>query len=197
LKTQKERNDELSGKWRGEKMTFETLHNLQSRIETLRREAETAERAADLERVAQILYGELPAAEREHKAFEKKYFTKTGKKAGQDAFLKELVDEEDIAAVVSQWTGIPVSKMLESETEKLVHIEDELRKRVIGQKEGLEGSAKKRGSKRSRMRSAAPARDFPTSTGRLRRSCSSGPPGWARPSSRERSPSSCSTTRRP
>ena len=141
LKTQKERNDELSGKWRGEKMTFETLHNLQSRIETLRREAETAERAADLERVAQILYGELPAAEREHKAFEKKYFTKTGKKAGQDAFLKELVDEEDIAAVVSQWTGIPVSKMLESETEKLVHIEDELRKRVIGQKEGLEAVA--------------------------------------------------------
>ncbi|KKW47747.1 MAG: ATP-dependent chaperone ClpB [Parcubacteria group bacterium GW2011_GWA1_60_11] len=141
LKTQKERNDELSGKWRGEKMTFETLHNLQSRIESLRREAETAERAADLERVAQILYGELPAAEREHKAFEKKYFTTTGTKSGRDAFLKELVDEEDIAAVVSQWTGIPVSKMLESETEKLVHIEDELRKRVIGQKEGLEAVA--------------------------------------------------------
>ncbi len=141
LKAQKERNDELSGKWRGEKMTFETLHNLQSRIETLRREAETAERAADLERVAQILYGELPAAEREHKAFEKKYFTKAGTKAGRDAFLKESVDEEDIAAVVSQWTGIPVSKMLESETEKLAHIEDELRKRVIGQKEGLEAVA--------------------------------------------------------
>ncbi|MDP3947949.1 MAG: AAA family ATPase [bacterium] len=137
LKTQKERNDELSGKWHGEKMTFETLHNLQSRIETLRREADTVERAGNLERVAQIVYGELPAAEREYKAFEKKYFTKVGAKSVKDGFFKETVDEEDIAAVVSQWTGIPVSKMLEDETEKLAHIESELRKRVVGQEEGI------------------------------------------------------------
>jgi ATP-dependent Clp protease ATP-binding subunit ClpB len=136
LKKLKEQNDELTARWRGEKMNFETLHNLQSRIEALRREAEAAERASDLERVAQILYGELPAAEREYKAFEKKYFSKSSKKS-RGGFLKEAVDEEDIARVVSQWTGIPVSKMLESESEKLSHAEEELRKRVVGQEEAI------------------------------------------------------------
>jgi ATP-dependent Clp protease ATP-binding subunit ClpB len=131
----KENNDALSGKWHAEKMSFENLHNLRKRGEDLRREAEFAEREGNLERVAQILYGELPQAEKELKAFEKKHLGKG--KGGDEAFIKEVVDEEDIAGVVSRWTGIPVFKMLESEAEKLSKIEELLSQRVVGQKEAI------------------------------------------------------------
>jgi ATP-dependent Clp protease ATP-binding subunit ClpB len=136
LATLKEKNDELSAQWHAEKISFENLHNLRSKIESLKREAETAEREGNLERVAQLTYGELPQAEKDLKIFEKKLSHK--QKGSRDGFFKDAVDEEDIAAVVSQWTGIPTSKMLESESDKLIRLEEELEKRVIGQKEAIE-----------------------------------------------------------
>ncbi len=134
----KEKNDELSAQWHTEKLAFENLHNLRKKIEDLKREAEVAEREGDLEKVAQIHYGQLPAAEKDFQSFEKKHFIKDKRnKSQKDNFLKESVDEEDVAAVVSRWTGIPVTRMLESESDKLSRIEDVLSKRVIGQKEGI------------------------------------------------------------
>ncbi len=142
----KEENEALSGKWRAEKMLFEDHNKLRKRIDDLKREAEMAERDANLERVAKIIYGELPQAEKEYKAFEKKYLlkdtesSKSGKskiKKTADRFIKEMVDEEDVASVVARWTGIPVTKMLESESTKLVKIEEALESRVVGQNEGI------------------------------------------------------------
>ncbi|MBI2406519.1 MAG: AAA family ATPase, partial [Candidatus Harrisonbacteria bacterium] len=134
----KEQNDALTGKWHAEKMVFEDLHNLRRRIDDLKRESEVAERDGNLERVAQVIYGELPAAEKEYKAFEKKYFVKNERQAKEDGkFIKEAVDAEDIAAVVARWTGIPVSRMLESETAKLARIEEVLGGRVVGQAEAI------------------------------------------------------------
>ncbi len=140
LQKLKTENDQLSGQWHAEKITFENLHNLRRKIDDLRRQSEVAEREGDLEKVAKIIYGELPAAEKEFQAFEKKHFG-TGEKGkgkeGKDQFIKDAVDEEDIAAVVSRWTGIPVHRMLESEIKKLSRIEEVLAKRVVGQEEAL------------------------------------------------------------
>jgi ATP-dependent Clp protease ATP-binding subunit ClpB len=154
LATRKEENDELSSKWHSEKIKFETLHQLRQKVENLKREAEVAEREGNLERVAQITYGELPAAEKDFAIFEKKNFgapspaarrraaARKGAAAPADYaehehYLKEAVDKEDVAAVVSVWTGIPLKRMLETETDKLIRIEDVLRERVIGQEEGI------------------------------------------------------------
>ncbi|OHB21267.1 MAG: ATP-dependent chaperone ClpB [Parcubacteria group bacterium RIFCSPLOWO2_01_FULL_48_18] len=134
----KKKNDELSAKWHAEKMFMEDLHNLRKRVEDFRREAEIAERDSNLERVAQIRYGELPKAEKELGAFEDKYLNRNKQ---EDQFIREAVDEEDIAAVVSRWTGIQVSKMLESESEKLSRAEKELEKRVVGQEEAISAVA--------------------------------------------------------
>jgi ATP-dependent Clp protease ATP-binding subunit ClpB len=139
----KEKNDELSSKWHSEKIKFETLHQLRQKVDNLKREAEVAEREGNLERVAQIIYGELPQSEKDFQIFEKKNFgvTKVKKtKSGgtsDDRFLKEAVDKEDVAAVVATWTGIPLKRMLETDAEKLIKIEDELRGHVIGQEEGI------------------------------------------------------------
>ena len=142
------RNDELSGKWQAEKSKFELLHKLRQRIENLKREAEVAERESNLERVAEIRYSDLPMAEKELQKFETKHFGRAKRGQGplsgpaghpdkDRSFLKDSVDREDVAAVVSTWTGIPLQRMLESESEKLVKIEEVLRERVIGQDEAL------------------------------------------------------------
>ena len=139
----KDKNDELSSKWHTEKIKFETLHQLRQKVDNLKREAEIAERDGNLERVAQIMYGELPQSEKDFATFEKKNFgaaktTRKGKAAtSADRFLKEAVDKEDVAAVVSVWTGIPLRRMLETESEKLVKIEEELNARVVGQDEAI------------------------------------------------------------
>ncbi len=126
----KSRNDELSATWHSEKLAFENLHNLRKKIEDLRRGAEVAEREGDLEKVAEILYGSLPQAEKDYKNLEKR-------QAKSGGFIKESVDAEDIAGVVSRWTGIPINRMLESEAKKLVRIEDALQGRVVGQEEAI------------------------------------------------------------
>src|SRR6185437_825511 len=144
----KEQNDELSSKWHSEKIKFETLHQLRQKVDNLKREAEVAERDGNLERVTQIMYGELPASEKDFQMFEKKNFggpsvgastSAKGKKgranaanASQDRFLKESVDKEDVAAVVAVWTGIPLRRMLETDSDKLIRIEEVLHDRVIG-----------------------------------------------------------------
>ncbi len=152
----KENNDELSSKWHSEKIKFETLHQLRQKVDNLKREAETAERAANLERVAQIIYGELPQAEKDFAVFEKKNFggaaggmsgagangakgkrSKAAANASDDRFIKESVDKEDVAAVVAVWTGIPLRRMLETDADKLIRIEDVLHGRVVGQDEAI------------------------------------------------------------
>ena len=147
----KEKNDDLSAGWHAEKIAFENLHGFRKKIEDLRRQAELAEREGYLEKVARIIYGELPQTEKDFNAFEKRHFSKSQKSAKnagkinnkktEQNFIKEAVDEKDIAAVVARWTGIPVSNMLESEAEKLSQIEEVLGKRVVGQKEGVEAVA--------------------------------------------------------
>jgi len=142
LAKHKEQNDELSAKWHAEKIKFETLHQLRQKVDNLKREAEVAEREGNLERVAQITYGELPQAEKDFQIFEKKNFgVAKGKKgkaaAGGDRYLKEAVDKEDVAAVVAVWTGIPIKRMLESDAEKMVKIEEVLHQRVVGQDEAI------------------------------------------------------------
>ena len=138
----KEENDELSSKWHSEKIKFETLHELRRKVDTLKHEADVAEREGNLERVAKIMYGELPQAEKDFQFYEKKHFgaVAKGKKAKTSAgerFLKEAVDKEDVAAVVSVWTGIPLKRMLETDSEKLVKIEEVLHERVVGQEEAI------------------------------------------------------------
>lgn len=156
LKDLKEKNDDLSSRWHTEKIKFETLHELRRKIETLKRETEVAEREGNLERVAQITYGELPQAEKDYALFEKKHFSSSTKGASSSGgkrrnrknpgesnspFLKEAVDKEDVAAVVSVWTGIPITRVLESESLKLLKIEETLRGRVVGQAEAIEAVA--------------------------------------------------------
>ena len=143
LKDLKEENDGLSANWHAEKIAAQNIHNLRKTVDDLRHFSEIAERDGDLERVAEIIYGELPQAQRELKSFEKKHFKAEGGK-----FIKESVDEEDIAMVVSRWTGIPISRMLESEMRKLSRIEEDLSRRVVGQEEAI--SAVSRALRRSR-----------------------------------------------
>lgn len=139
LEELKEENDAFSARWHAEKITFEHLHALRKKIEDLKREAEFAEREGNLEKVAKISYGEIPQAENELKNFEKKFLIKEKSKTKDLSFrfIKEVVDEEDIATVIGKWTGIPVSRLLESEMDKLSKIEEILTKRVIGQEEAI------------------------------------------------------------
>lgn len=143
----KNQNDALSAKWHNEKSAVQNLHSLRQKIENLRREAEVSEWEGNFDKAAKILYGELPATEKEYRTLEKKYAEESAAKkkskntkadGKSERFIKEVVDEEDIAAVVSRWTGIPIMRMLESEVRKLIRMEKELEKRVIGQSEAIE-----------------------------------------------------------
>ncbi len=126
-----ERRNELAARWATEKEALERVKEIMSRIDELRLEAERAERSGDLQRVAEIRYGELPPLEAELE-----------NRPQVDApMVKEEVDEDDVAAVVARWTGIPVDRLLEGETEKLIHMEERLHRRVVGQDEAVEAVA--------------------------------------------------------
>ena len=129
LKTE---NDELMAKWSNEKNMIQELKNKKLKLDELRHEIESAEREYDLEKLAKLKYGELPALEKEIEDLKNKT-----EQANDSRMLREEVGEEEIQAVISEWTGIPVSKLAESEREKLLHLEDILHKRVIGQDEGV------------------------------------------------------------
>jgi ATP-dependent Clp protease ATP-binding subunit ClpB len=133
LATLKEQATALRARWTKERDAISRISELKKKIEALRFEAEEQTRKGQLDRAAQIQYGELPKAEAELKHLN---VLQDGN-AGAMRMLKEEVDEEDIAKIVSKWTGIPVSKMLEGEVNKLVHMEERLRERVIGQDAAL------------------------------------------------------------
>jgi ATP-dependent Clp protease ATP-binding subunit ClpB len=124
----KERHAELAARWAEEKAALDRIGEVAEEIDRLKMEADRAERAGDLQRVAEIRYGQLPALEQEL----------AQRKTPADPMVKEEVDEDDIAAVVASWTGIPVSRLLEGETEKLIHMEERLHRRVIGQHAAVE-----------------------------------------------------------
>jgi ATP-dependent Clp protease ATP-binding subunit ClpB len=126
----RERRDGLAARWATEKAALERVKEITRSVEELKREAEREERLGNLQRVAEIRYGELPALERE-----------LSERQLVDPMVKEEVDEDDVAAVVARWTGIPVDRLLEGETEKLVHMEERLHRRVIGQDEAVEAVA--------------------------------------------------------
>ncbi len=140
LKKLKKKNDKLSAKWHKEKNVVENLNKLRKKVEDLRWKAEVAEREGDLEKVAQINYSQLPQAEKELKELEKKN-EQIKNKDSKKKFIKEYVDEEDIAGVVSRWTGIPVNRMLESEMEKLSRLEEILKESIVGQDQAIKAVA--------------------------------------------------------
>ena len=126
----KESRNELAARWAKEQEGLQRVKDATRRIDELRMEAEREERNGNLQRVAEILYGEIPALERV-----------LADRPKVDLLVKEEVDDDDIAMVVARWTGIPVDRLLEGETEKLIHMEERLHQRVIGQDEAVEAIA--------------------------------------------------------
>jgi ATP-dependent Clp protease ATP-binding subunit ClpB len=129
----KERRDGLAARWAREKEALDRIGEITQQIDALRMEAERAEREGNLQRVAEIRYGELPALEKE--------LSERDSQQAVGSMVKEEVDEDDVAAVVGRWTGIPVDRLLEGETEKLVQMESRLHRRVVGQDEAVEAVA--------------------------------------------------------
>ncbi len=127
----KEERDGLAARWSKEKDVLERVREITRGIDELRSEAERAERESNLQRVAEIRYGEIPDLEKELEEREKL----------DDPMVKEEVDEDDIAMVIGRWTGIPVDRLLESETQKLIHMEERLHQRVVGQDEAVSAVA--------------------------------------------------------
>ena len=132
----KEERNDINAKWTSEKELVETVQISKEAIENYKLEAEQAERDGDYGKVAEIRYGKIKQEQEKLEKLQKELI------ANQDsALIKEEVTRDDIAEVVAKWTGIPVTKMLQSEREKLLYLEDELHKRVIGQNEGIQAVA--------------------------------------------------------
>ncbi len=134
----KERSAEMKVRWQNEKHAIDEVSEVKERLEQARLDAERAQREADLARASELLYQDIPELERqlaEHESSE------DGDAGGAPVFLKEEVDADDVAEVVARWTRIPVSRLLEGETEKLIHMEERLHERVIGQDEAVEAVA--------------------------------------------------------
>jgi ATP-dependent Clp protease ATP-binding subunit ClpB len=129
---------ELKAQWLKEKEIIQNIRKLKEKIDQLKIEAQQAERQGDLNRVAEIIYGQIPQLQKELEKENERLsqIQKSGKR-----FLKEEVDEEDIAEIVSKWTGIPVKRLLESEREKLLKIEERLKERVVGQDHAISAVA--------------------------------------------------------
>ncbi len=134
----KEKVDAMIAQWKSEQEVVHSARNAQQKIDTLRTEAEQAQRRGDLARASEILYGEIPAAE--HAATEARAALARLQSSGE-GLLKEEVTESDIAKVVSTWTGIPAARLAEGEREKLLHMEERLGARLIGQKQAVKSVA--------------------------------------------------------
>lgn len=130
----KDTTHDLEMKWKNEKGLLDDIAKIKKELETLRLEAEQAEQRADLGRAAEIRYGHIPMLQKDLEA----KMGKLKKLQKSRRILKEEITEEDIAEVVARWTGVPLTKMLETEREKLMHMESELKKRVVGQDEAIE-----------------------------------------------------------
>lgn len=138
LKEAVENRNRLTAQWQAEKGALERLSAIKSQIEETRLAIDKAKREYDLNKVAELQYGKLAALEKELAAEEKKVQQKAG---GAERLIKEEVDEDDIAEVVARWTGIPVSRLMEGEVQKLAHLEEHLHKRVVGQDEAVSAVA--------------------------------------------------------
>jgi len=135
----KKRSETMKAQWQTEKDAIKGVSDLKERLEQAHGEMERAEREANLQRAAELRYGEIPELERELAEYESTEAKPTDGEA--PVFLKEEVDADDVAEIVARWTGIPVSRLLEGETEKLVHMEERLHERVVGQDEAIEAVA--------------------------------------------------------
>ncbi len=133
LKTLKAQSAEMEARWAKEKGYVATIQNEKANIEQMKHEAEIAEREGNYGKVAEIRYGRIQQAEANIKAAQDALHAIQG-----ESLIKEEVDEDDIAEVVARWTGIPVTKMMQSERDKLLHLEEELHKRVVGQDAAIE-----------------------------------------------------------
>jgi ATP-dependent Clp protease ATP-binding subunit ClpB len=133
----KERSAAMRARWQAEKEAIDEISDLQDRLERAKVEVERAQREADLQRAAELRYGEIPDLEKQIAAHE----SAEDEQRPEPVFLKEEVDADDVAEVVGRWTGIPVSRLMEGETEKLIHMEDRLHERVVGQDEAIEAVA--------------------------------------------------------
>tara|TARA_R100000306_G_scaffold12608_1_gene15175 strand:+ start:15169 stop:17775 length:2607 start_codon:yes stop_codon:yes gene_type:complete len=129
----KEERNELNAKWQSEKEVVDNVQNLKKEIEDLKLEAERAEREGDFGKVAELRYGKIKDAQEALTKLE----TELAENQSASSLIKEEVTNDDIAEVVAKWTGIPVTKMLQSEREKLLKLEDQLHKRVVGQEEAI------------------------------------------------------------
>ena len=129
--------DALKAQWQAEKQTVQGLRAIREQIEQTKFEVEQAERQYDLNRAAELKYGRLAELEQRLQAEEESL----ARKQGQGHLLKEEVDEEDVAEVVSRWTGIPVARLVEGEVQKLLHLGDQLHRRVVGQEEAVRAVA--------------------------------------------------------
>lgn len=129
----RERSKAITTRWQAEKQAIAELRGLKEKLEQTRTEIERAERATDLEKAARLRYGEQRQLEEQIHSAE----TRLKTMQADHPLLKEEVDAEEIASIVARWTGIPVSRLLEGETQKLIHMEDNLRQRVVGQEEAV------------------------------------------------------------
>jgi ATP-dependent Clp protease ATP-binding subunit ClpB len=147
----KERESALAARWNRERAQVQELRTLREQLDKLKVEGEEAERSGDLEKAARLRYGEIPSLQQKLETQNKALKPPQG-----DTLLREDVDEEDVAKVVAKWSGVPVSRMLEGETQRLLHLEEELKTRVIGQDEAVDLVA--RAVRRSRSGLADPNR---------------------------------------
>jgi ATP-dependent Clp protease ATP-binding subunit ClpB len=138
LASLQEERDTLRSRWDREKQIIGRIRELKQKIEEVRHEGERAERAADFEKAARLRYGEVVQLEKQLEEANQQLLDLQG---SGGALLKEEVDEEDIAQIVSRWTGIPVTRMLEGEIQKLIHMEERLHERVVGQDEAVQAVA--------------------------------------------------------
>ena len=133
LSTLQEEAQEMNTRWEKEKGYIATIQNEKARIKEMKHEAEVAEREGNYGKVAEIRYGRLQQAEENIRAAQEALHAMQG-----ESLIKEEVDEDDIAEIVARWTGIPVTKMMQSERDKLLHLEEELHQRVVGQDEAIQ-----------------------------------------------------------
>ncbi len=141
LAEEREKSAGMHAEWQREKETLGAVADLQERLEQARTELERAQREADLGRAAELQYGTIPELEKQLAAAESAEQDAVAAPGSAPRFLKDVVDAEDVAEIVSKWTGVPVARLIEGEIEKLVHMEERLHQRVIGQDEAVSAVA--------------------------------------------------------
>ncbi len=137
LEELRKKSEEMKAQWQQEREVIQKIRSIKEKIDQLRIEAQQAERQGDLNRVAEIIYGRIPQLEKELEEWNQKL----AEIQKEHKFLKEEVDAEDVAEIIAKWTGIPVSKLLESEREKLLKMEERLAQRVVGQDHAIKAIA--------------------------------------------------------